>query len=208
VPSPAAPAVSVPHGVALLDALDSSSILTASSQWRQFDFFEATTVHDARDFSANPEVFRVTVASFHGIEQPGSSSIPLLQSIPEISCLTTGQGSLLVADLHGYVHVLSPEFETVRSFVAHEEGRVTHMRYTGIKGIVVTLGVSTVPRVRSLTLRHNGIVRRKTRVFSQSSSSGTSATRINGLAGQRSSPRARLALETVRIQCVRGFGVS
>jgi hypothetical protein len=70
--------------------------------------------------------------------------------MPEVSCLTTGQGGLLVADVHGYVHVLSPEFETIRSFTAHEEGRVTHMRYTGVKGIVVTLGVRTVHAASAL----------------------------------------------------------
>jgi hypothetical protein len=75
-------------------------------------------------------------------DQPRLIDAFCLQSMPEISCLTTGQRSLLVADLHGYVHVLSAEFETTRSFVAHEEGRVTHMLYTGIKGIVVTVGVS------------------------------------------------------------------
>ena len=46
---------------------------------------------------------------------------------------------VLVADIHGSIHLLNRDFESVNSWVAHVGGRVTHM--VERRGILVTLGV-------------------------------------------------------------------
>lgn len=49
---------------------------------------------------------------------------------------------MIVADIHGSVHVCNIDLETVRTFVAHpDNGRVTHAKFAAGKGILVTLGV-------------------------------------------------------------------
>lgn len=47
---------------------------------------------------------------------------------------------VLVADIHGSIHLLNRDFESTNSWVAHVGGRVTHM--VERRGILVTLGVS------------------------------------------------------------------
>ncbi|KAI0934915.1 hypothetical protein AcV5_006605 [Taiwanofungus camphoratus] len=44
----------------------------------------------------------------------------------------------LVADIHGSVYLLSRDFEIVKSWIAHTDGRVTHMAER--RGILITLG--------------------------------------------------------------------
>jgi len=48
----------------------------------------------------------------------------------------------VVADIHGQVHVCNPDFDVTKSWLAHTNGRVTHMKLAGAKGVLVTLGVS------------------------------------------------------------------
>jgi hypothetical protein len=58
---------------------------------------------------------------------------------------------LLVADIHGSIHVLDRTFEIQNSWIVHQTGRVTHMIEN--RGILVTLGVSWPPvssKMRSL----------------------------------------------------------
>lgn len=76
-------------------------------------------VKDAHDLAESPHILRA-----------GSS----------ISAITSSSYGIVVADMHGSVHVLNKEFEPVSSWVAHVGGRVTHM--VEKRGYLVTLGVS------------------------------------------------------------------
>lgn len=62
-----------------------------------------------------------------------------LQAAMELSALASSSTGLLVADIHGSVHVLNRDFEPIRSWIAHVGGRVTHM--VERKGVLITLGV-------------------------------------------------------------------
>src|ERR1700733_6399860 len=61
------------------------------------------------------------------------------QVTPEISTIASSSAGVLVADIHGSVHILNSQFESAISWVAHVGGRVTHM--VERKGVLVTLGV-------------------------------------------------------------------
>ncbi len=61
------------------------------------------------------------------------------QATLEISTVSSSSSGVLVADIHGSIHVLNRDFESVNSWVAHVGGRVTHM--VERKRILVTLGV-------------------------------------------------------------------
>lgn len=77
-------------------------------------------------------------------------SFLIIQSAPEISTITAGQGLVVVADIHGQVHVCNPDFDVTKSWIAHVNGRVTHMRLAGAKGVLVTIGVgrsSSMPTI-------------------------------------------------------------
>ena len=52
--------------------------------------------------------------------------------------ISTSRGPL-VADIHGSLYLLNNDFETVKSWIAHTSGRVTHM--VEQNGILITLGV-------------------------------------------------------------------
>lgn len=45
-----------------------------------------------------------------------------------------------MADIHGSIHILDKDFESVQSWLAHVGGRVTHMIEK--QRVLVTLGVS------------------------------------------------------------------
>lgn len=62
------------------------------------------------------------------------------QNTPEISVLAASASGVLLADIYGNVHILNRDFESLKSWVAHVGGRVTHMAER--KGILVTIGVS------------------------------------------------------------------
>ena len=62
-----------------------------------------------------------------------------LKNAPEISTMTFSSAGLVVADIHGSIHILNQSFVSVASWVAHLGGRVTHMIER--KGMLVTIGV-------------------------------------------------------------------
>jgi len=67
-----------------------------------------------------------------------------MQATPEISTVTSSSCGMLVADIHGSIHLLNRDFESINSWIAHVAGRVTHM--VERRGVLVTLGVG--PDVR------------------------------------------------------------
>ncbi|KAG6841392.1 hypothetical protein C0991_011556 [Blastosporella zonata] len=95
--------------------------------WRHYPFFDVAPVKDVHDLSSAPDIFKVT---------------------PELSTVASSSVGALVADIHGSVHILNREFESISSWIAHVAGRVTHMAER--KGVLVTLGVSTVALSASL----------------------------------------------------------
>lgn len=62
------------------------------------------------------------------------------KNTPEISVISSCSAGVLLADIYGNLHILNKDFESVRSWVAHVGGRVTHM--VDRKGVLVTIGVS------------------------------------------------------------------
>ncbi|KAK0463502.1 uncharacterized protein EV420DRAFT_1518537 [Desarmillaria tabescens] len=89
----------------------------SAPSWRQFSFFEIERVRDVHDFESTPDIFKATL---------------------EISTVSSSSTGVLVADIHGSIHVLNRDFESVNSWVAHVGGRVTHM--VERKRILITLG--------------------------------------------------------------------
>lgn len=90
---------------------------TSSTTHRQFTFFDVETVKDIHDSESCPEIFR---------------------NAPEISAMTSSTAGLVVADIHGSIHILNQSFVSVASWVAHVGGRVTHMIER--QGTLVTIG--------------------------------------------------------------------
>ncbi|KAF8902733.1 hypothetical protein CPB84DRAFT_1846103 [Gymnopilus junonius] len=97
--------------------LTGTSPSAAPPPWRQFPFFDALPVKDVHDLSSTPDIFKAT---------------------PEISTMSRSTAGILVADIHGSIHLLNRDFESINSWVAHVGGRVTHM--VERKGVLVTLG--------------------------------------------------------------------
>ncbi|KAK1224476.1 Vacuolar protein sorting-associated protein 11 [Marasmius sp. AFHP31] len=85
--------------------------------WRQYPFFDTVSTKDIHDLGSTPNIFKAT---------------------PEISVITSSSAGVLVADIHGSVHLLNQDFESISSWIGHTGGRVTHM--VERKGILVTLG--------------------------------------------------------------------
>ncbi|KDQ33122.1 hypothetical protein PLEOSDRAFT_1099105 [Pleurotus ostreatus PC15] len=85
--------------------------------WRQFSFFDVVPVKDVHDLASPPEIFKNPF---------------------EISTTATSSIGVLVADLHGSIHILDKHFEITRSWVAHVGGRVTHMSER--KGVLISMG--------------------------------------------------------------------
>jgi vacuolar protein sorting-associated protein 11 len=56
--------------------------------------------------------------------------------------MTPSSFGILVADIHGSIHILNHAFESTQNWQAHVNGRVTHM--IEHKAILVTLGVSDI----------------------------------------------------------------
>lgn len=57
--------------------------------------------------------------------------------------ISTSAG-IIVADIHGSIHLLGQDFVPKHSWVAHLTGRVSHLAES--KGILVTIGVSSEPQ--------------------------------------------------------------
>ncbi|KAF8699748.1 hypothetical protein AX14_000902 [Amanita brunnescens Koide BX004] len=91
--------------------------MTAAPAWRQFTFFDVAQVKDAHDLDSSPDIFKTAL---------------------EISCVSSSSVGVLVADVHGSIHLLSKEFEPSISWVAHVQGHVTHMAERN--GILVSIG--------------------------------------------------------------------
>ena len=53
--------------------------------------------------------------------------------------MASSTAGILVADIHGSIHLLNKDFVPVKSWVAHVGGRVTHM--VERRRVLVTLGV-------------------------------------------------------------------
>ncbi|KAF9073561.1 hypothetical protein BDP27DRAFT_1260105 [Rhodocollybia butyracea] len=85
--------------------------------WHRFSFFNPVQVKDVHDQTSPPEIFKASM---------------------EISTVTSSSAGVLVADIHGSIHILNKDFESISSWIAHTGGRVTHM--VEKKGILVTLG--------------------------------------------------------------------
>ena len=64
------------------------------------------------------------------------------QAATEISTVASSGFGVLVADIHGSIHLLNRDFESTNSWVAHVSGRVTHM--VERQGVLVTLGVRPI----------------------------------------------------------------
>ena len=109
-------------------------------QWRQYPFFDVVPVKDAHDLQSTPDIFKVETFSC-SFYLCNLSSYDTLQATLEISTVASSTVGVLVADIYGSIHLLSREFVSVASWVAHVGGRVTHM--VERRGILVTLGVRT-----------------------------------------------------------------
>ncbi|KAH7890168.1 hypothetical protein F5I97DRAFT_645537 [Phlebopus sp. FC_14] len=98
-------------------ATSAASTSTSTAALRQFIFFDVEAVKDIHDPNCPPEIFK---------------------NAPEISTMTPSTHGLLIADIHGSVHLLNQSFVSVASWVVHVGGRVTHM--VDKKGVLVTIG--------------------------------------------------------------------
>ncbi|KAF9028559.1 hypothetical protein BDZ89DRAFT_1101711 [Hymenopellis radicata] len=85
--------------------------------FRSLTFFEEQVIKDVHDLESTPDIFKAT---------------------PEISTIATCSSGVLVADIHGSIHLLNKDFESINSWVAHVGGRVTHMAER--RRVLVTLG--------------------------------------------------------------------
>ncbi|KAK5636374.1 hypothetical protein RRF57_012086 [Xylaria bambusicola] len=83
--------------------------------WKAFDFFEVSQVKlgddETRSFFENNE----------------------------ISSVCSGSDSLFLGSDSGYVRIIGPSWKVVRSFQAHETGRITHMRQVEGTSLLVTV---------------------------------------------------------------------
>ncbi|KAI0263429.1 hypothetical protein BC834DRAFT_971409 [Gloeopeniophorella convolvens] len=105
---------------------------TASAPgWRQFPFFDVVPVKDAHDLAESPHILRAATS---------------------ISTIISSAYGVVVADMHGSVHVLNKDFEPAASWVAHVGGRVTHM--VERRGVLVTLGEEDAVRNPLLKIWH------------------------------------------------------
>ncbi|KAK2460209.1 hypothetical protein APHAL10511_007800 [Amanita phalloides] len=91
--------------------------MSAAPAWRQFAFFDVSQVTDTHDIQTTPHIFKAAL---------------------ELSCLSSSSAGVLVADIHGSIHLLDPQFEPITSWVAHSAGHVTHMAEQN--GTLVTIG--------------------------------------------------------------------
>ncbi|KAF2969451.1 hypothetical protein GQX73_g4114 [Xylaria multiplex] len=57
----------------------------------------------------------------------------------EISSVCSGSESLFIGSDNGYVRIIGPSWKVVRSFQAHETGRITHMRQVEGTSLLVTV---------------------------------------------------------------------
>ena len=89
-------------------------------QWKSFDFFEVTEANPADDETRS-----------------------FLES-NEISSVCSGSDSLFFGSDNGYVRIVGPSWKVVRSFQAHDAGRISHMRQVEGTSYLVTVAVRVV----------------------------------------------------------------
>ncbi|KAI1328080.1 vacuolar protein sorting protein-like protein [Xylariaceae sp. FL0255] len=83
--------------------------------WKAFDFFEVSQVKLADD---------ETRSFFEN---------------NEISSVCSGSDSLFLGSENGYVRIIGPSWKVVRSFHAHDTGRITHMRQVEGTSLLITV---------------------------------------------------------------------
>ncbi|KAH9893802.1 vacuolar protein sorting protein-like protein [Xylariomycetidae sp. FL2044] len=83
--------------------------------WKAFDFFEVSQV------------------------KLGDDETRSLFENNEISSICSGSESLFTGSDNGYVRIIGPSWKVVRSFQAHETGRITHMRQVEGTSLLVTV---------------------------------------------------------------------
>lgn len=91
-------------------------------QWRHLQFFDS--------YPINPS-------------NPHHSS--LLNQPNSISTLCSGHASLAIAHLDGQISILDQSFQLLRSWIAFPGGRASLLRFTSVKGLLVSIGVSLIP---------------------------------------------------------------
>ncbi|KAG6333301.1 hypothetical protein ID866_5788 [Astraeus odoratus] len=106
---------------------------------RQFTFFDVEAVKDIHDPNSPPEIFK---------------------NAPEISTMTSSTAGLMIADVHGSIHILNQSFVSVASWVAHVGGRVTHMIEK--KAMLVTIGDEDSVRSAILKIWNLGKIDKRT----------------------------------------------
>lgn len=90
-------------------------------QWKSFDFFDVSQVKLADDDE--------TRAFFDS---------------HEISSVCSGSDSLFLGSSDGHVRIVGPSWRIVRSFQAHENVRISHMRQVEGTSLLVTVGVWSI----------------------------------------------------------------
>ncbi|KAI8634014.1 vacuolar protein sorting protein-like protein [Xylariaceae sp. FL1651] len=83
--------------------------------WKAFDFFEVSQV------------------------KLGDDETRSLFENNEVSSVCSGSESLFLGSDNGYVRIIGPSWKVVRSFQAHETGRITHMRQVEGTSLLVTV---------------------------------------------------------------------
>lgn len=110
--------------------------------------------------------------------------------------MISSSSGVLVADIHGSVHLLNRDFEPVSSWIAHVDGRVTHM--VERKDVLVTLGVGALFYCWHVI---NWVLYRKRTLFvCPYSRSGIFKPSTRRLVLQSSSARPRFSSVTARIR--------
>ncbi|KAH7908522.1 hypothetical protein BJ138DRAFT_1128397 [Hygrophoropsis aurantiaca] len=112
---------------------------SAAAPLRQFSFFDPEPVRDIYDLASSPEIFK---------------------NAPEIAVVISSSSGLLVADIHGSIHLLNQDYVSISSWVAHVGGRVTHM--VERQGILVTIGEEHSVRGSMLRIWELGKADKKT----------------------------------------------
>ncbi|KAL1882356.1 hypothetical protein VTK73DRAFT_1915 [Phialemonium thermophilum] len=94
--------------------------------WKSFDFFEVNEVKLTDDDTRN-----------------------FFES-NEISSVCSGSDSLFLGSNDGFVRIVGPSWKVVRSFHAHETGRITHMRQVEGTSLLVTIAedLTTEPSLK------------------------------------------------------------
>ncbi|KAI1825443.1 vacuolar protein sorting protein-like protein [Xylaria intraflava] len=83
--------------------------------WKAFDFFEVSQV------------------------KLGDDETRSIFENNEISSVCSGSESLFLGSDNGYVRIIGPSWKVIRSFHAHETGRITHMRQVEGTSLLVTV---------------------------------------------------------------------